>query len=232
MNQKTLHIILLGAPGCGKGSLSEQLEKHYHIHHFSTGDMLRKAVKDGTSLGLKAAELIDQGKFVSDDIIMGLIRERLDKVRNKKENAKLTVNLFDGFPRTLPQAVALDQLLAETGEQVDTVISMECPEDIIAYRTRNRCLCPDCAFIGSIPDIELSADGLRHCPVCGGILYQRKDDRPEVFQSRMEAFYTMTEPLVSYYTELGKLARVDSSECLNKVEEEVRIILDALGQDL
>lgn len=195
MNQKTLHIILLGAPGCGKGSLSDRLEANYRVHHFSTGDMLRKAVRKETPLGIKAAALIDQGKLVGDDIILGLMREKLERARKKDDGFEMALNIYDGFPRTVSQALALDQLLAETGEQVSAVICMDCPEEVIARRTSNRVVCRNCSFIGSMPHIEEAEDGRMHCPHCGGILYQRKDDRPEVFKSRMEAYYRQTEPL-------------------------------------
>lgn len=232
MNRKMLHIILLGAPGCGKGSLSEQLAAHYHICHFSTGDMLRQAVQDKTPLGLQAAALIDAGHFVGDDIIMGLMREKLQTVRSDTEDRALTIVLYDGFPRTIPQAEAFDALLAETGEAVNSVIYMECPEDVLLYRTKNRCVCSDCSFVGSLPKVSVSEDGKRYCPRCGQLLKQRKDDSPEVFPERMNAFYKMTAPLVPYYSDTGKLVRVDSSKDTQILEkEDIDFFIDSLLAD-
>lgn len=195
-----MRLILLGPPGAGKGVQAEMLKKRYNIPHISTGDMLREEISNKTSLGEKAQEYVKEGKLVPDDIVIKMVEERL-----KKDDAKNGF-LFDGYPRTINQAIALDKLLEKTNAFIDKVINLEVKEDIILRRLTTRRICSLCGAIYNLLTMKPKVDGI--CDKCGGELYQRNDDKEEVIKDRLKTYYLQTSPLIEYYK--NKVISVDA----------------------
>ena len=211
-----MKIILFGPPGVGKGTQAKLLVEEFHSAHISTGDLLREAVKNKTILGLKAKSFMDAGNLVPDDVVVGLIEEvlRSDEAR---ENF-----ILDGFPRTLPQASALDALFEKLGVQLDSVISFEVDNEEIIDRLNQRRLCRGCGRIYTIA--RIGAD-LKVCPQCGGEVYQRDDDRPEPVRRRLEVYQQQTKPLIDYYRKTNRLIPIDGMDEIGYVH---KLVLDAL----
>lgn len=201
---KPLNLIILGAPGAGKGTHSKFIVDTYHIPHISTGDIFRDAIAGKTPMGLKAQEFISKGELVPDEITIGVVRERL----LKKDAADGF--LLDGFPRTLAQAEALDKILAERGQKVTAVIDVECDKDVLIRRITTRRVCPKCGASFNILTLKPKVEGV--CDFCGANLIQRKDDTEEAFKTRYEEFLTKTAPLVKHYTEKGVLFTMDTTD--------------------
>lgn len=195
-----MRLILLGPPGAGKGVQAEMLKKRYNIPHISTGDMLREEIANKTSLGEKAQEYVKEGKLVPDDIVIKMVEERL-----KKDDAKNGF-LFDGYPRTINQAIALDKLLEKMNIFIDKVINLEVKEDIILKRLTTRRICSLCGAIYNLLTMRPKVDNV--CDKCGGELYQRNDDKEEVIKDRLKTYYLQTSPLVEYYK--NKVISVDA----------------------
>jgi len=191
-----MRLILLGPPGAGKGTQAEVLVEKLNIPQISTGDILRAAVKAGTPVGLKAKAIMDAGDLVPDDVIIGVVKERLaaDDCKNGY--------IFDGMPRTIAQAEALD----ENGIVIDMVLSIEVPDDIIIKRLGGRRTCPECGMIYHIETKKPAKEGI--CDVCGVSLIIRKDDEAETIKNRLETYHKETEPLINYYRKQGKLKDV------------------------
>jgi adenylate kinase len=214
-----MKIILFGPPGVGKGTQAKLLVEEFHSAHISTGDLLREAVKNKTILGLKAKSFMDAGNLVPDDVVVGLIEEvlRSDEAR---ENF-----ILDGFPRTLPQASALDALFEKLGVRLDSVISFEVDNEEIIDRLNQRRLCRGCGRIYTIA--RIGAD-LKVCPQCGGEVYQRDDDKPEPVRRRLEVYQQQTKPLIDYYRKTNRLIPINGMDEIGYVH---KLVLDALYKD-
>lgn len=209
-----MRLILLGAPGAGKGTQGARLSADYDIPVISTGDMLRAAVSEGTPLGKLARSCMDSGQLVSDDIIIGIVRERLGAA-DAAEGF-----ILDGFPRTVPQAEALDSMLTETFEvQLDAVIEIDVPEEDIVERLTGRRSCPGCKAVFHVVANPPRVEGI--CDHCGTALIQRDDDREETIRERMQVFRAQTAPLCRYYRERGLLRSVDGRGSMDNIYESI-----------
>ncbi len=211
-------VILLGPPGAGKGTQAERISKDYGLVHISTGDMLRDAVARGTSLGRQAKRFMDAGELAPDEVVAGIVAERL------AESAPGQGFLLDGFPRSLSQAEALDEALADSGRSVDLALSIQVPEEELVRRLTGRRLCADCARPYHVefgpPQV---AD---RCDQCGGRLYQRSDDTEETVRNRLAVYRDQTEPLNGYYRSRGVLAGIDGTGRPDEVYARIRRSLD------
>lgn len=187
-----MHLIIMGAPGSGKGTAAVDLIQIYGIPHISTGDMFREAIKNQTELGKIAKSLIDNGKFVPDEITCGLVKERLSKADCVKGF------LLDGFPRNLNQASELEKILKELNLKLDAVINLEVDNDLVVQRIVNRRLCSKCGASYNLVTMKPKVDGI--CDECGSPLIQRKDDNEETIKSRLNVYNEQTKPLIEYYT--------------------------------
>jgi adenylate kinase len=214
-----MKIILFGPPGVGKGTQAKLLVEEFRSAHISTGDLLREAVKNKTILGLKAKSFMDAGNLVPDDVVIGLIEEVL-RSEDARENF-----ILDGFPRTLPQASALDALFEKLGIRLDSVISFEVDNEEIIDRLNQRRLCRGCGRIYTIA--RISAD-LKVCPQCGGEVYQRDDDKPDPVRRRLEVYQQQTRPLIDYYRKTNRLIPIDGMDEIGYVH---KLVLDALYKD-
>ena len=198
-----LNIILMGPPGAGKGTQAKKLIAALGIPHISTGDMFREAIKEGTPLGKLAASYINDGHLVPDDVTIGLVKERLSKDDCKKGY------LLDGFPRTIPQAEALERISKEIGREISHVIDIETPTEELVRRICGRRVCKKCGAPYHVINIKPKIDGV--CDICGGELVQRADDNEEALKIRLEAYHKSTKPLLDYYEKLGLLKTFDGS---------------------
>lgn len=212
-----MNTILIGLPGAGKGTQAELIVEHYHIPHISTGDMFRAAVKEGTALGKRAKEYMDQGLLVPDDVTIGIVKERLEKPDAEKGF------LLDGFPRTVPQATALDETLANLGKSLDAVIHIEVPMDLLTSRLTGRRICKSCGATYHLIYNPPAKEGI--CDRCGGTLYQRDDDKAETVTKRLAVNLEQTKPLLHYYGEKGILHTVDGQKEIEEVYQMVEEVL-------
>ncbi len=192
------------------------------VQHFSTGDLLREAVENGTELGVRAAEYMDSGRLVPDDIMLGLAGELLDR---KGSGAGV---ILDGFPRTVPQAKGLDQLLLDRGETIDLVIFLDIEEEDAVERLSSRVSCPKCGSVHNLTTDLPMTEGL--CDACGGTLVRRSDDIPEKIERRFEQYQRETHPTIEYYRSQGKLDTVDAGRPIKEVQEAIRRILSRNGE--
>ena len=206
-------IIMLGAPGTGKGTIAGILTKELEIPQVSTGDIFRKHIKEQTELGILAEKYISQGKLVPDDVTIGLVENRL------KESDVQNGIILDGFPRTVKQAEELDKILEKEGKQVDLVINLNTPEDEIVERIVNRRICPNCKAVYNLILNPPKQEGI--CDKCGEKLVQRKDDNPETVKLRFNSYIEQTSPLVDYYDKKGNLYSALVSESINKLGQDV-----------
>ena len=204
-----MRFILLGPPGAGKGTQAAVIKDKYSIAHVSTGDILRENVKKGTSLGKEAKSFMDSGKLVPDELIIAMVRDRL------KNTDCVKGFLLDGFPRTVSQAEALDHLLSNLEVNLDAVILLDVPDDVVIERLSGRRICRRCGTIYHV-NFNPSADG-SVCDRCGGEIYQRDDDREEVIRNRLNVYYEQTSPLIEYYEKKSLLKKVDASESSDTV---------------
>lgn len=192
-----LNIILMGPPGAGKGTQAKLLIAKYNIPHISTGDMFREAIKAGTPLGKLAASYINDGHLVPDDVTIGLVKERLSQDDCKNGY------LLDGFPRTIPQAEALEKLTKEIGREVKCVINIDTPKEELISRICGRRVCKKCGAPYHIVNVKPKVDGI--CDICGGELIQRPDDNEEALTIRLDAYNKQTKPLLEFYEKKGLL---------------------------
>ena len=190
-----MKIILMGPPGAGKGTQAEKLVEVYQIPHISTGDMFRKAQKEGTELGLKAKSYMDQGQLVPDEVTVGIVKERLAE-DDCKEGF-----LLDGFPRTVQQADALDGILKELGMALDRVVNIEVDKAFLVDRLTGRRVCRTCGATYHVTNKAPKVEGV--CDKCGGELYQRNDDKIETVSNRLDVYAAQTAPLIEYYQSKG-----------------------------
>ena len=208
-----MKIILLGAPGAGKGTQAEAICKHLSIPQISTGNIIREALKSGTEMGLMAKEYMDTGRLVPDDVVIGIIQERLAKPDCANGF------ILDGFPRTIPQAEALDRL----GIEIDRVIDIVVADEEIARRVSGRRVCPGC---GASYHVDYKKPAVENvCDHCGDTLVQRKDDHPDTVRERLRVYHEQTEPLKGYYAASGKLFIVEGQE---EVADTTKLTLAAL----
>ena len=208
-----MKLILLGAPGAGKGTQAEKICEKYNIPAISTGNIIRAALKNGTEMGLKAKAYMEAGQLVPDDVVIGIIKDRL--VEDDCKNGFI----LDGFPRTIPQA----QALVDMGIDIDKVIDIEVPDEKITKRMSGRRVCSKCANSYHMEYKKPKVEGI--CDACGGELVQRKDDAPETVQARLVEYHEMTEPLKGFYEKLGKLRIVEGQE---EVADTTKLVFAAL----
>ncbi len=202
-------LIFLGPPGAGKGTQAERLVKEKGFIQLSTGDILREAVKNKTPLGLKAKEYMDKGELVPDDLIIGIIKDKLEQLKDKDI-------ILDGFPRTIPQAEALDKILKEVGRNLDAVILFKIPDELVIERLSGRRVDPK---TGKIYHIKYNP------PPEGVEVIQRDDDKEEVIKHRLEVYHKQTEPLVEFYKKQNKLVEVDASKSPDEVYNQILNVL-------
>ena len=198
-----MKIIMLGAPGAGKGTQAKKIAEKYSIPHISTGDIFRANIKNGTELGKKAKTYMDQGLLVPDELVVDLVVDRV----NQEDCANGYV--LDGFPRTIPQAEALDEALATLGQAVDYAINVEVPDENIVNRMSGRRACVDCGATYHLVYIPTKVENV--CDNCGGGLILREDDKPETVQKRLNVYHEQTQPLIDYYTDKKILVEVDGT---------------------
>lgn len=206
-----MNIVLLGAPGAGKGTQAKMLVDKFGLAHISTGDLLRAAVKNQTELGLKAKEYMDAGALVPDQLVIDLMKERL-----AQEDAQRGF-ILDGFPRTTQQAVALDAELAELNKELDAAIAIVVDPEVIVGRLSQRRTCKECGAIGTAADSS--------CPRCSGEMYQRDDDKEETIKNRLEVYANSTAPLIDYYKGQGILTSIDGDRAVSEVFTELKDVL-------
>ena len=215
-----MNLLIIGAPGAGKGTMSDLLINTYHLVHVSTGDMLRAAVKAGTPVGLKAQEYMNKGALVPDEVIHDIIVERLSK-----DDIKAGF-LFDGYPRTIAQAQDLDLILKEIGLKIDAVINLNIEDDELIKRITGRRLCPTC---GEIFNIYYKAPAKESvCDKCGAELITRKDDNLESLTVRLQEYHKNTQPVIEYYEKAGLVANVDAKQGVDEVFGDIRKLLEGL----
>lgn len=214
-----MKIIMLGAPGAGKGTQAKQISDTYSIPHISTGDIFRANIKNGTELGKKAKTYMDQGALVPDELTCDLVMDRIsqDDCRNGF--------VLDGFPRTIPQAEALDKALTASGQKMDYAINVDVPDENIINRMSGRRACLNCGATYHIVSIPPKKEGI--CDVCGSPLVLRDDDKPETVKKRLEVYHDQTQPLIEYYEKAGILKTVDGTQDMKKVFSDIQAILGA-----
>jgi adenylate kinase len=204
-----MRLILLGPPGAGKGTQAKDLVKKYGIPQISTGDILRKNLADKTPLGLEAKKFMDKGELVPDSVVVGIVKERL-----KEDDCKKGY-ILDGFPRTVPQAEALDAALADMKTPIDKVLSIEVPDSELVKRLGGRRTCRACQAGYHVVFKPSKKEGV--CDSCGGELYQRDDDKEEAIKNRLKVYQSSTAPLINYYKAKGLLAAVDGVGGMNEI---------------
>ena len=206
------NIILMGPPGAGKGTLAKQLIS-FGLTHISTGDMFREAIKEGTELGKLANSYIKDGHLVPDDVTIGIVKERLSKA--DCENGLL----LDGFPRTLPQAEALEKLSKEINRPIQVVINLDCDQEELIRRISGRRVCKNCGTPYHIDSMRPKVDGI--CDNCGGPLYQRADDNEEALKVRLQHYVSQTKPLLDFYSSKGILVNYESEKGSKQLFDEI-----------
>ncbi|WP_025324268.1 adenylate kinase [Deferrisoma camini] len=212
-----MRLILLGPPGAGKGTQAKRLIERYGIPQISTGDILRAAVRDGTDLGKKAKQYMDAGKLVPDEVVIGIIEERL------QEADCANGFILDGFPRTVAQADALNRVLANLGQAIDHVVSIEVPDEELVERLTGRRTCRGCGAMYHVKFSPPKAQGV--CDKCGGELYQRDDDREETIRARLKVYHEQTAPLVEYYEKAGLLRRIPGQGSVDEIYARIEGVL-------
>lgn len=208
-----LNLLIMGPPGAGKGTQAEMLVKELNITHISTGDMFRAAIKEGTEMGKKAKEYMDKGQLVPDEVVVGMVKDRLSQPDCKNGF------LLDGFPRTVAQAEALDATLKEMGIKLDGVINIEVPREKLVARLTGRRVCKSCGSSYHVVFNPPQKEGV--CDNCGGELYQRSDDNEETVSSRLDVYEKQTQPLIEYYQKRGLLININGDQEINKVLQDI-----------
>jgi len=216
--KKNIHIILLGPPGCGKGTQAQKLIREFGFVQLSTGDMLRAAISKGTEIGMQAKSIIDRGELVSDEIVIGIVRDRIFSTKCERDY------MLDGFPRTLAQAEKLDQILSDMNQKIDVVIRLCVPDDLAIRRIAGRRFHITSGRSYNIefnpPKIEGKDD------VTGENLVQREDDKEKIVQSRLNTYHELTEPLVRYYQKQGILKAIDGAGSPENIYAEIKQTLN------
>jgi len=212
-----MRLVILGAPGAGKGTQAVNLSEKLQIPHISTGDIFRSNIKGGTPLGKLAKEYIDKGALVPDEVTIGIVKDRLQQADCKNGF------ILDGFPRTIPQAESLDSVLEEMGTALDHVLDIVVDDEVIVKRLSGRRICPECNMSYHIDFSESAKNGI--CANCSAKLVQREDDREETIINRLKTYHTQTEPLVAYYIGKGNLLKVTGQKKIEDTTAEVNIAL-------
>ncbi|UZE91834.1 MAG: adenylate kinase [Methanosarcinales archaeon] len=215
-----MKFVLLGPPGAGKGTQAERLAKKYGIPHIATGDILRQSVKDRTKSGMLAKSYMDKGELVPDQILIGIIRDRLSSVDCSKGF------ILDGFPRTVTQADALSSILRRLNQKLDGMINLEVPQEKVIARLSSRRVCRSCGTNYHIEFNPPKEEG--KCDKCDGQLYQRDDDKEESIQNRLKVYQRQTEPLIKYYKKEGLLIPVDGAKDISAVFEDLCTIFEGV----
>lgn len=214
-----MKIVLFGPPGAGKGTQAAMIAAKYGIPHISTGDIFRQNIKEETELGLKAKGYIDEGQLVPDELTTGLVLDRIEK-----EDCQ-DGYILDGFPRTLNQAAMLDEALKARSEDIDIVLDIDVPDQVIVDRMSGRRVCKDCGETYHIEHLPPKVHGI--CNICGGELIVREDDRPATVQKRLSVYREKTEPLIDFYSRKGMLVAVDGDRDKAEVFQTIEGILEA-----
>ncbi|QSX06010.1 adenylate kinase [Sedimentibacter sp. zth1] len=208
-----MRAILLGPPGAGKGTQAETIVNEFKIPHVSTGDMFRKNIKEQTQLGKKVKSYLDKGALVPDELTVEIVKDRISQVDCKNGF------LLDGFPRTLEQANALDNVLSELGQKLDYVINIEVDSKLLIDRAVGRRICKDCGQTYHLLFNKPTKEGV--CDKCGGELYQRKDDTEETVANRINVYQNQTQPLIEYYTNKGCIININGEQSIDKVSRDI-----------
>ncbi len=212
-----MKIIMLGAPGAGKGTQAKLIADQYQIPHISTGDIFRANIKNGTELGKKAKSYMDQGLLVPDELVVDLVVDRV--AQDDCDNGYV----LDGFPRTIPQATALDEALIKKGTGIDYALNVDVPDENIIHRMSGRRACVNCGATYHIVHIPTKVEGI--CDRCGSELILRDDDKPETVQKRLNVYHEQTQPLIDYYSKAGILVSVDGTKDMMEVFADIEKIL-------
>jgi adenylate kinase len=212
-----MRLILLGPPGAGKGTQAANIVNKYQLPHISTGDIFRANIKQGTDLGNRAKAFMDKGELVPDSLVVELVEDRL-----QQDDTKIGF-MLDGFPRTLPQAEALDSVLANMGSTLNFVVNIVVDPSVLVERAVGRRICKDCGATYHIKFNPSKEEGV--CDVCGGELYQRSDDNEETVKNRIDVYTNETAPLVEYYKNSGKLVTIDGLQDIDKVFADIQAAL-------
>lgn len=214
-----MKIIMLGAPGAGKGTQAKRIAAKYGIPHISTGDIFRANIKSGTELGKKAKEYMDQGLLVPDELVVDLVIDRFKQPDCEKGY------VLDGFPRTIPQAKALDEALEKNGDAVQYAIDVDVPDEDIVNRMSGRRACVNCGGTYHVVTIPPKVEGI--CDTCGASLVLRDDDQPETVKKRLTVYHDQTQPLIHYYQSKGILKSVDGTKIMDVIFDQIVAILEA-----
>ena len=215
-----MNIVIMGLPGAGKGTQASEIIKKYPIPHISTGDMFRLAIKNETPLGNEAKSYMDRGELVPDEVTVGIVKGRLSE-SDAKDGF-----LLDGFPRTVQQAEALNEIMDELGSKIESTIYVDVPEEELMNRLTGRRICEVCGTAYHLVFNPPKQEGI--CDLDGGKLYQREDDNPETVQNRLEVNIKQTQPLLDFYESQGVLSRVNGSQDIDKVFEDINKVLEKL----
>ena len=213
-----MKIIMLGAPGAGKGTQAHMIAEKYHLPHVSTGDIFRANIKNGTELGKEAKDYMDRGELVSDELTVRILLDRV-----AQEDCK-NGYILDGFPRNIPQAEVLEKELEKLGEKIDAAIDMEVPDESIIRRMSGRRACSSCGATYHIVNVPPKKEGI--CDVCGEALILRDDDKEETVQKRLDVYHEQTQPLIEFYTKKGILKTVDGTQDMMSVFQTITKILE------
>ncbi|MDE7132019.1 MAG: adenylate kinase [Lachnospiraceae bacterium] len=212
-----MKIIMLGAPGAGKGTQAKMIAEKYKIPHISTGDIFRANIKNGTQLGMEAKQYMDQGLLVPDELTVKILLDRV-----AKEDCK-NGYVLDGFPRTIPQAEVLDKALSQLGDKIDYAINVDVPDDNIVRRMGGRRACLSCGATYHLEHVPPKTEGI--CDSCGQELVLRDDDKPETVQNRLNVYHEQTQPLIEFYSKKGVLQTVDGTMDMSDVFEAIVTVL-------
>jgi adenylate kinase len=214
-----MDIILLGPPGSGKGTQAKMIADKYNVKHISTGDILRENVRNGTPLGVEAKKFMDAGKLVPDSLLIDIIKDRLAKPDVKAGW------MLDGYPRTIPQAEALDKILPTLGQKIDVVLNIDVPDQDLIKRVTGRRMCK----CGTTYHVQFNPPKISgKCDACGAELYQRKDDTEETVKERLQAYHTQTQPLIDYYAKRGIVANINGAGDIKDIFNNVSKALDKI----
>lgn len=208
-----MNLLLFGPPGAGKGTQSTFLVEKLDMRHISTGDLFRSAMKNNTELGRKAKQYMDKGQLVPDEIVIGMVEEKLKSLSGQSF-------ILDGFPRTEPQAKALDQLLTQLDLKLDWVVSLNVPDETLISRLTGRRVCKGCGAVYHVDSKPTQKQGV--CDVCGGEVIQRADDKEDVIKDRLEVYRKSTAPLIDYYQAQNKLLDIDGTGATEAVFERIK----------